>query len=241
MSSVTEPQGEKGIGQETPKPRHGPSSPDLIYNRIVQGLYQGRYVPGQRLSEPAIMSEYGTSRSSVREALRRLAGEGIVSLNLYRGAYIRALSREEAIDTLLLLEMLVGLSARLAAERIGIGDNRERFNATVQQLVGFEKGGEFLQFVRARNRFYKTLTDIANNREIDRVLPSMQVHLVRIQFRDSDDNLEKVRFDDYRDIAEAVLAGEPNWAEKMARQHVAHVRRSIEHLPDSAFIASEPK
>ena len=97
-----------------PAPR-GLSSPDTIVNEILRGLYSGRYVPGQRLIEADLTREYKVSRGSIREALKRLAAEGVVSLNLHRGAYIRLLSRSEVRELLAVIEVLTGLAARLAA------------------------------------------------------------------------------------------------------------------------------
>ena len=84
------------------------SSSDQIFREIVQGLYDGRYATGQRLVESDLTREFGTSRGTVREALKRLAAEGIVTLNLHRGAQIRRLARVEVRDMLALLEVLIG-------------------------------------------------------------------------------------------------------------------------------------
>ena len=217
------------------------SSPDLIYSSVIRGLYEGTYAPGQRLIEPAMMREHGTSRSSVREAFSRLAAEGIISLSRYRGAHIRLLGAQEAIDILQLLEMILGLAARLAAMRIHLADHGADFMRAVEHLLAFEQGGDPASLNRCRNRFYKVLIRIANNREVERVMPSMQVHLLRTQFQPSDEDGPTARLGDYRDIAEAVLAGEPNWAEKMTRQHVANVRMALVSAAErTAADASEP-
>ena len=79
---------------------HPPSSPELIFREIVQGLYNGTYVPGQRLVEVDLTQRWGVSRGTVREALNRLAAEGIVVLNRHRGAAIRVLNRAEMQDIL---------------------------------------------------------------------------------------------------------------------------------------------
>src|ERR1700739_4452377 len=97
---------------------HGPSSPDQVVTAIKRGVLLGRFVPGQRLIEGDLTHNLRVSRGPVREALKRLSAEGIVSLTLHRGAYIRALHREEAKQILMVLEALTGLAANLAASRI---------------------------------------------------------------------------------------------------------------------------
>lgn len=211
------------------------SSPDQIVAEILRGLYAGRYVPGQRLIEADLTREYKVSRGSIREALKRLAAEGVVSLNLHRGAYIRSLSRSEATEVLALIEVLTGLAARLAAERIARDGNRARIQKAMDDLASAEAGGDFFLFIRSRNRFYRTLVQVGGNRELSRVLPTMHVHLVRIQFRPYGAAPGEARLDDYRRITEAVLAGDPVQAESATRGHVQNIRDRILRLPDEAF------
>src|SRR6266545_7992045 len=99
------------------------SSPDIVFREILRGLYEGRFVPGQRLIEADLTREFKVSRGSVREALTRLAAEGVVSSTRHRGAYIRSLTRDEVREILRVLEIMVGLAASLAAARIGLADN----------------------------------------------------------------------------------------------------------------------
>jgi DNA-binding GntR family transcriptional regulator len=86
-----------------------------VVRSMLEGLYQGRYVPGQRLTEGDLMRTFAVSRGSVREALNRLEAEGVVTLTRNKGAYIRALTRSDADDALAIVEVVIGLAARLAA------------------------------------------------------------------------------------------------------------------------------
>lgn len=214
-------------------PNH--SSAHQIFRDIVQGLYEGRFVPGQRLIEADLTRIYGVSRGSVREALNRLAAERIVSLNLHRGAQIRSLTRVEVRDILILLELMIGLAARLAAKSIDRGDARNRFAVILDQLMAFEPRPDSFDLVRARNAFYRTLVEMGGNQELARVLPGMHVHLLRVQFRAFQPSFERERFSDYRSIGEAVLGGDMKRAELAGRRHVRRIATVLESLPDSAF------
>jgi len=68
-----------------------------VVDAIVSGIRLGRFVPGQKLVEADLTESIGVSRGPVREALKRLAAEGIVSLTRHRGAYIRVLTRPKSI------------------------------------------------------------------------------------------------------------------------------------------------
>ena len=62
---------------------------------ITAGIESGRFVPGQRLTEAELTRQLGVSRGPVREAFKRLAGEGVLDLTRHRGAVVRAQTREE--------------------------------------------------------------------------------------------------------------------------------------------------
>lgn len=171
----------------------------------------------------------------MREALNRLAAERIVSLSLHRGAQIRSLTRVEVRDILVLLELMIGLAARLAAKSIESDGARERFSASFEGLMSFEPRPDSFDLVRARNAFYRTLVEVGGNHELARVLPGMHVHLLRVQFRAFQPSFEGERFSDYRRIGEAVLAGDMKRAELAGRRHVRRIATVLEGLPDTAF------
>jgi DNA-binding GntR family transcriptional regulator len=222
-----------------PAERSGESSADKVFRGIVRGLYDGRYVPGQRLVEADLTSEFKVSRGSVREALNRLGAEGIVTLNLHRGAHIRSLTREEAFEIVDLLEVLVGLAARLAAQRIGLGGHRALLQGSVAALSDRKRRAQFFAFVRARNAFYRALLEIAGSGELKRVLASVHVNLIRVQSRtfEAESGSEGNRLEHYRAIAAAVLAGDARRAETAARRHVRNVRELLSRLPRQTYPA----
>lgn len=207
------------------------SASDRIVADVVRGLYEGSYVPGQRLAEPDLMRRYAVSRSTVREAIKQLAAEGVVATHPFRGAQIRHLSRTEALNVLLIVELMIGLAARLAAANIGKPGRRRHFKAIYRQLLTFETERESYELVSARNRFYRVMTQIGGNAELGRLLPSTHVHLVRTHLRLPTDQ----RFADYRRIGEAILAGDEHAAETAGRQHIRRSLALLDQLPDEAF------
>lgn len=206
--------------------------PGLIVRDILHGLAEGRFVAGQRLVEPDLMRRYGVGRSTVREALGRLAAAGVAEMAPHRGAQIRFLTRREAGDVLRVTELLLGLLARQAAEAVARGAAPEAAEFSVA-AEGFLTllGSNDEALPRARGRYYRTLGRLAGNRELDRLLPSMQVHLIRAQLR-----LARVQQGaDHRALVRAVLAGAPDRAEAAARRHVCRLVAALPDLPDSAF------
>lgn len=210
---------------------HHLSSSDQVVRDIIHGIYEGRFVAGQRLVEPDLVALYGVSRGTIREALKRLAAEGVVTQTAYRGVHIRKLSRADARDVLQLLEVIIGLAARLAAENLDTLKMRARFTDAYESLIGFSDAPDSFDFVRARNRFYRIMALAGNNRELARLLPSFHVHLLRAHLKP----LNERRFADYRAIADAILAGNARSAEAAGRRHIKRVIAELETLPASIF------
>ncbi len=212
------------------------SSPDHVADALLDGIRSGRYVPGQRLIEADLTAELGVSRGPVREALKRLAAEGVVRLIPHRGAYIRRLTRREVMDILVIQESLTGLAARLAAEHIGVGDNRARFEAAFRRLMTFRDHTEPLDVLDERARFYETLVGISHNRELARFVPIPQTNLLRTQLSQHVSAKYRERqFREYEGIAKHVLGGNGPGAEAVMQRHIRNTRLSIERLGDAAF------
>src|SRR5215212_3192469 len=94
------------------------TSSDLVFFGIVNELEAQTLVPGQRLVEVDLASQFGVGRNSVREALQRLAAEGVVDLFRHKGAVIRSLTVKQTLDVLDVAERMMGLLARTAARAI---------------------------------------------------------------------------------------------------------------------------
>jgi DNA-binding GntR family transcriptional regulator len=194
---------------------------DRIVRDVIRGLYEGRYEPGQRLQEGQLTAAYTVSRGPVREAIYALAAMNIVELTPQSGAQVRVVSIQEAIDTLIVAQSLIGLSARLAAERHDDLAASQRLVAALETINAFSTDEVSAPAALSREAFYGAITNMAANVELSRLLPTVRVHLIRVQFRSvlrADDGRRR---SDYRRIASAIRAGEPNKAEKAARLHLA--------------------
>jgi DNA-binding GntR family transcriptional regulator len=223
-------------GRKSDGERAEMTSPDRVVDSIIRSIRAGVYVPGQRLIEADLTRDYGVSRGPVREALKRLAAEGVLTLTRHRGAYVRALSRIEVRDSLLVLEVLVGLMANLAARQIGEVDNASRMREAYKRLLAFRHDGGAVAFLDERRAFYDTILQIGGNRELRRVLPLMQIHLLRMQFQAyiTPRDREK-QFKEYETITETILSSDAVRAQKVASLHVRRTRLSLMRLPDEAF------
>ncbi|MEM7466858.1 MAG: GntR family transcriptional regulator [Pseudomonadota bacterium] len=212
------------------------SSPDKVANHVLQGIKSGRFVPGQRLIEADLSETLYTSRGPIREAFKRLAAEGVLTLVPHRGAYVRTLTRREVTDVLVIQETLTALAARLATENIHVGDNREQFQHVVSQVSAEVAHHDLHELLDRRAEFYATLVFISGNEELGRFVPIPQTNLLRTQFVRHLTIAERKREQrEYELVAKYVLSGAPQQAENAMRRHIRNSRQSIERLPDDAF------
>ena len=101
-------------GTETARPLDNRTLWEQVRDRLREDILAGRLEPGTELSEVALAREFGTSRGPLREALGRLASEGLVTITPRRGAVVTQLSRQEFIDAYQVREALETLAVRLA-------------------------------------------------------------------------------------------------------------------------------
>lgn len=102
--------------------RSAPSYAEQALGLIRRFILDGVYQPGERLSELALSEKLGISRSPIREALQRLAKEGLVDLVAHRGAFVARLNPARIRALFELREVLEGLAARLAAVRAQVSE-----------------------------------------------------------------------------------------------------------------------
>ncbi|WP_340108306.1 GntR family transcriptional regulator [Pikeienuella sp. HZG-20] len=208
--------------EEAPKvaPKRAISTIDALVDGIVEDVRIGQLTPGQRLLEADLAERFNVGRGTVREAIRRLSGEGLIQVNRFRGASIRMLSDKEVLDVLATLELMLGLAARQAAKAIDNGENRELLQRRLGDLLALEGSSEFYVTVRHRELFFNTIVYISGNQELDRLMPRLQLLIARLQMPNLVPDAQ--RFADYRMMGEAILSGEEGLAEYVARLHMRH-------------------
>jgi len=201
------------------------TSSDLVFFGVVNELEAQTLVPGQRLVEVDLANQFGVGRNTVREALQRLAAEGVVELFRHKGAAIRSLTVKQTLDVLDVAERMTGLLARTAARAVAESADGAPLRAAIAALEESDKRNDADAFAQARRHFYRALLRLADSAELFRLFPSIQMPIVYAQHRLP--ALQKLRLRDYRAMANAVLAGDEQAADMAGMTHVGNVRRDI--------------
>ncbi|MFM2371143.1 MAG: hypothetical protein RIS85_865 [Pseudomonadota bacterium] len=212
------------------------SAADKVSEAIIRGIRSGTFVPGQHLVEPDLTRRLGISRGSLREALKHLAAEGIVTLNRFRGAYIASLDRKSVLDLLQTLEPLASLAARLAAEHCETEDQARQVISVAAEIDEANRTKNRAQYLERRRYFYSVIVDIGGNRELERAMPLTRTDLFRAQIEPIQSDKQRNRHaSGYSKIARAIAERNPAAAVRAVQRHFAGTRQTIEELPGDAF------
>ena len=223
------------------EPEAGPEEPrrgsvDLVVAEMLRGLLDGRYVPGQKLTEADLTRKFGVSRGSVREAMRKLEAEGLVSASLHRGVSIRMFNRDDVRDILEVSEHLACLAARLAAERLTRTKDADRLRAILVEMAEQVKRGDPFEVSRSRYDFLAEIVSLTHNKELRRLLPRFDATLMRAQFRGVFKlSSAKEDLDHFRHMMDAIVARDGERAAEVMRSYSRRFGSAIHQSPDSHF------
>lgn len=206
-----------------------------IFLQILQGLYEGRYAPGQRLIEKDLTEEFQATRFVVKDALKLLVFEGVAENNFYRSCHIPRLTRAEAAHIFIVMEWLFGLAAREAAKSEHLDELGPTLRDACAGLRAVRGDVDFFEFGRATSQYFRTIVKISGNTELMRILPSLRVHLVRVQFKGYPAVGDFNYVWKFERIADAILARDPDGAESLMREHFRTMMENTNALPDRAF------
>lgn len=211
---------------------------DRAAEAIARGVASGRFAPGQRLIEADLTRSLQVSRSSLREATRRLAAEGVLELEPHRGARVRQLSRREVADLYRVREALEALAARLAAEHIAAGGSDAVMRRWLADIDANPTGvGQSADvYMATNNRFHDELVQVAANEVLARQIASLRMPSVRLQFSlllTPEHVTQSIA--QHRHVVLAVLAGDPARAEQAMRDHLLKSADMVQELPDEAY------
>lgn len=212
------------------------SAVDKVSETIIHGIRTGVFVAGQHLLEPDLTRRLGISRGSLREALKHLSSQGIVTLNRYRGASIAALDHKSVLDLLETLEPLARLAGRLAAEHCDTEAKRDQMIAATTAIEDASRSRNRASYLEQRRIFYATLVDIGGNRELERAMPLTRTELFRAQVETVQTEKQRRRHAaGYGQITKAVLDRNVAAADRAVKRHFDGTRKTMAELPTNAF------
>lgn len=205
---------------------------DEAYGHILRALRTGRYKAGERLIADVIASEIGTSRMPVREALRRLAAEGLVTMRANRGVTVNTLNVKEMREIFEMRAVLEGLAIRLAVPNLKPSDLRY-FETMTDALGDQSEIGQ--DWTTAHRNFHETLCAKSESPRLLRQIASLH-SLVEPHMRmwaSMRDRHVGTR-EHHLTLLAALRSGDPAACEDAMRKHVLDTVPDLMRHLDSA-------
>jgi DNA-binding GntR family transcriptional regulator len=148
----------------------------------LRGLIgEGTLAPGERLTEAELSARLGISRIPVREALRALAGEGLVAIEPHRGAVVTPVTPEEVDEVFPVLAALEGCAGELAASRMGETE-REEIATLHAAMLAAHKAGRRSDFLAHNETIHDRIVAAAGNPTLAALHRALSLRLKRIRY-----------------------------------------------------------
>ena len=150
-------------------------TPRALYEEVAellrQRIFNRELAPGSWIDELKLAEEYGISRTPLREALKVLAAEGLVTMKVRRGAYVTEVSEQDLTDVYHLLSLLESDAAGVAAQRATEAQLKElqALHAELEAAVDDRE-----RFFSVNERFHMRLLEIADNRWRDQMVVDLR-------------------------------------------------------------------
>jgi DNA-binding GntR family transcriptional regulator len=157
----------------------GSLSPRALYEEVAellrQRIFKRELEPGSWIDELKIAEEFGISRTPLREALKVLAAEGLVTMKVRRGAYVTEVSTQDLTDVYHLLSLLESDAAGVVASKATKEELKDLQDLHKELEVAGKPGKENAdQFFAVNERFHMRLLEIANNRWRDQMVADLR-------------------------------------------------------------------
>ena len=154
---------------------------EQVASRIRDMIIEGHLAPDTRINEAALVQSLGVSRTPLREALRTLAGEGLIDIRPARGSVVRRLSAEDVISMLEVLAELEKLAGRLACERASEEELAELLALHETMMRHYERR-ERLPYYKLNQAIHSTIARLSRNNMLIDIQGTIQARLKRIRF-----------------------------------------------------------
>ena len=200
---------------------------DVVFNTLRQAILTGELKPGERLMEIHLANRLGVSRTPIREAIRKLELEGLVTMIPRRGAEVAQITEKSMKDVLEVRRTLDALSAELACERI----SAEEEEALKKACLNFEaavKTKDTKAIAKADVAIHDIIAAATGNQRLIQLINNLAEQMYRYRFEYIKDASQHERIiEEHRIIYESILKKDKEAAAEMAKIHIDNQEKAV--------------
>ena len=198
-----------------------------VYSFLWRGITTGRYAPRQRLSERELADELKGSRTPVREALRLLIQDGLVTHEPRMGYRVIQISEDLVRNIMEIREVLECLAARLAS-RCHSPSIATAMEKTIEQGRRSHDEGQLSGLITANQQFHSLLVEGSKNSFLVSMYRTLQAYIgLMMSVSLSWPRRPAKTLEEHKEIIEALKGGNPRKAEKVVRIHIRKASRGV--------------
>ena len=199
-----------------------------VFQSIREDILSGRYEQNTELKEAAIGAELGVSRTPVREAMRKLEQEGLVTIIPNRGAYVNMITAKDVQDIYVIRSMLEGLCARWATQSI-TAEQLDSMEETLCLSEYHTSKKNYEKLYELDSLFHEQLYEAGGSRILNHILSDFHDYVKMVRKATISTSSRSVTStEEHRAIFEAIKEKDPDKAEALAKEHVKHTIESIQ-------------
>jgi DNA-binding GntR family transcriptional regulator len=191
-----------------------------VFTKIREDILTGVYKKGDSIIESKISTQLGVSRTPVREALRQLELEELVTIVPNKGAVVMGINSKDIADIYMIRRLIEGLAARMCAENITT-EEMDAFDEIIMLSEFHLEKGHLDQLYKLDNRFHELLYDGSRSRILRHVLSDFHHYAQRVRkesLSSADRAIESIK--EHKMIVDAIRSGDGELAEKLTNEHV---------------------
>jgi len=197
-----------------------------VYKRIRNDIIEGRYNTGDFLVESKLAEELEVSRTPIREALKQLELEDLVSSIPNRGVMVQGISQQDTEDIFVIRHLLEGQAAYWAAERID-KPYRDRLSEIIILMEMYTQRGDAENLARLDSEFHDVIFSASKSRMLKHVLTSLHQNVQRARRSSlTDPERPQKSLNEHRAIMNAIENGCPEEAKALMEAHIKNVHRA---------------
>ena len=191
-----------------------------VVSELKRLIYAGEFMPGERLNEAALAIRMGTSRGPIREAMKVLAGLGLVTPVPNKGVFVRQLSVRDMVEVYELRAVVFAYAAQRACEHFS-EQHAARFEQLLSDMDAACKADDGTSYYELNLAFHELILDLCGNQRAKQTYDDYvkELHLFRRKYFNVSSNMHRSNAE-HRKIYEAISSGSPAKAWAAAQRHV---------------------
>ena len=198
-----------------------------VADRLREQIFSKQLAPGSWLDEQSLADQLGISRTPMREAIKVLASEGLITIKMRRGAYVTEVTRKDLEQIFNILSLLEGQAAKETAIK-ATEDELNMLDHLHHRLEKAAADRDLEQFFEINVKFHELIQEIAGNKWMNGVIADLR-KVLKLHRKDSLTSTGRLQNSlvEHREILRSILKRDENAAELAMRKHLA---RGLEAL-----------